>query len=86
MVFDKKTAKLTSWYADEAEYQQNQLMWMETFQAFQEAQQEEEKAQARATAQSGSGSGTYMEGYDPNSNYYTDDTYWSGSGYSYDDY
>ena len=82
VVFDKKTAKLISWYADEAEYQQNQQMWMQVFETYEKAQQ----AEAKSAAQTGTSSdGTYMEGYDPNANYYTDDYYWSGSGYHYED-
>ncbi|OQY06194.1 MAG: hypothetical protein B6I22_06040 [Desulfobacteraceae bacterium 4572_123] len=88
LVFDKKTARLVSWYADEAEYQRNQMMWMQTLQAFQEARKAEEQAQAQAQSSGqsgGGGGGTYMEGYDPNANYYTNDSYWAGSGYHYDD-
>jgi len=32
VVLDKKTKKLVSWYADEEEYQRNQMMWMQTLQ------------------------------------------------------
>ena len=85
MVFNKKTARLVSWYADEAEYQRNQLMWMQTFQAFEEAQNKEEQQAQQAAASSSGGSGTYMEGYDPNANYYTNDYDWVGTGYHYDD-
>jgi len=83
MVFEKRTGKLQEWYADEAEYQRNQAMWMSMFKEFEKQQQAEQK---RAAASGGSGgSGAYMEGYDPNANYYTNDYYWEGSGYHYDD-
>jgi len=82
VIFNKGTGKLIEWYADEAEYQRKQAMWMSVFQEFEKAQQAEEIN----TQQGGTdGSGAYMEGYDPNANYYTDDYYWEGSGFHYDD-
>jgi len=82
VIFEKRTGKLQEWYADEAEYQQNQAVWMAAFKSFE--QQQETTRQAATQGESGS-TGTYMEGYDPNANYYTNDYYWEGSGYHYDD-
>ena len=82
VIFEKRTGKLQEWYADEAEYQQNQAMWMATFKNFE--QQQETSRKAASLGESGN-TGTYMEGYDPNANYYTDDYYWEGSGFHYDD-
>ncbi len=82
IIFEKRTGQLREWYADEEEYQRNQTMWMSVFQEFEKQQQA--GGQGAAQGDSG-GSGTYMEGYDPNANYYTDDYYWEGSGYHYDD-
>lgn len=82
VVFEKKTGKLKEWYADEAEYQRNQAMWMEVFKGFEE---DLKKQAASGGGSSGGGSGAYTEGYDPNANYYTDDYYWEGSGFHYDD-
>ncbi len=87
LAFDKGSAKLVSWYADEAEFQQNQQQWTQAFQAFEQSMQAAEQANSNQNSGSGgeSGSGQYMEGYDPNANYYTNDSYWEGSGYHYED-
>ncbi|MFQ5329104.1 MAG: hypothetical protein ACE5D4_03840 [Thermodesulfobacteriota bacterium] len=82
MIFDKATGKLKEWYADEAEYQRNQAVWVSVFDEFEKQQQAEQRSQLGGES---GGSGAYMEGYDPNANYYTDDYYWEGSGYHYDD-
>jgi len=82
LVFEKGSGKLKEWYADEAEYAQNQAMWMSVFDAFEKEQQAQEK---NAQQGGGDGSGSYIEGYDPNADYYTDDYSWEGSGFHYDD-
>ena len=83
LVFAKGTGQLQEWYADEAEYQRNQDMWMGILKEFEKLQ--EEQAQQAAQSQGTNADGSYMEGYDPNANYYTDDYYWQGSGYHYED-
>jgi len=88
LVFSKGTGRLQSWYADEEEYQRNQQAWMQAYQAF-EASQSSGQGGGQASSAGGEGSSGgagYVGGYDPNANYYTNDSYWQGSGYSYSDY
>ena len=82
LVFNKATGGLESWYADEEEYQRNQMAWM---QALESIQSTPPAGSNQASGGTASGGAVYMEGYDPNANYYTDDYYWEGSGYHYDD-
>ncbi len=82
IIFNKQTGKLQEWYEDEAEYQRNQAMWASVFQEFEKQQQAEQRS---AQGGESNASGTYIEGYDPNANYYTNDYYWEGSGFHYDD-
>ena len=83
LIFNKATGRLESWYADEEEYQRNQAAWMQAMESIQDT------SSAGGNQEGGGGTSGgaagYAEGYDPNANYYTDDSYWQGSGYHYDD-
>lgn len=53
------------------------MVWMQALESIQST--------SSAGGNQASGGAGYVEGYDPNANYYTDDYYWEGSGYHYDD-
>jgi len=72
MIFEKKSAKLISWYADEAEFQRNQMMWMNAWNAIEESMQAD---QQQGDSGQGYGSGEGGAGNSSNSDYYSGNDY-----------
>ena len=61
VVFDKETKQVTHWFADEAEYQQNQQQWMMLLQAMEETENTYNSRQGGGDG--GGGDAIYMGDY-----------------------